>query len=119
MKMYDLKNAETALQKLVNADLPIKIAFGLSNVVDAVDEQLRKFEEFRVNLIKKYGKETEKGFEVQQEHVMTFEKELNELLQLDIDIKDINPINLDLLENSSFSIVELKSLQNLGFISTE
>jgi len=119
MKMYDLKNAETALKKLVNADLPIKIAFSLSNVVDSVDEQLRKFEDFRINLIKKYGDETEKGFEVKPENVGIFENELNELLQLDIDIKGIKTIDMGLLENTSFSIVELKALQNIGFISTE
>jgi len=116
MKMYDLKNAEKALQKLVNADLPIKIAFNLSNIVDDIDTQLKKFEDFRVNLIKKYGTETDKGFEVLPENVSSFEKEFNELLQLDIEFDDISGIDIDLLENVNFSIIEIRSLKNIGFI---
>ena len=116
MKMYDLKNAEKALQKLVNADLPIKTAFKLSNIVDDIDVQLKKFEDFRISLIKKYGSETENGFEVSPEKINEFEKEFNELLQLDVDFSDIEAVNVDLLEDVSFSIIEIKSLKNIGFL---
>ncbi len=119
MKMYDLKNAEPALGKLVNADLPIKTAFKLSNKIDIIDIQLQKFEKFRIDLIKKYGSKTEKGYEVDKDKIRIFENELNDLLQMDIDDIEVEPISINMLENSNFTVIEVKALKNIGFISVE
>jgi len=116
MKLYDIKNAETAFRKLVNADLPIKMCFKLSSVIDEIDLELKRFEDFRINLIKKYGTQDEKGYRLDDDKIHLFETEMNELLSTTIDIKPME-IPIDLLENTHFSVVEIKALSNLGFIS--
>lgn len=122
MKMLDIKNAENALRKLVKADLPIKIAFELSNVVDDIDSELSKLESFRVKLIKKHGKPTEDGgIDVIKENIPMFNDEFVELMNVDVDIK-INPVDIDVFEkidNLKFSVQELKALQKIGLISVE
>jgi len=122
MKMLDIKNAENALRKLVKADLPIKIAFELSNVIDDIDLELSKLESFRVKLIKKHGKPTEDGgMDVPKENMPMFNDEFIELMNVDVDIK-IKPVDIDVFEkidNLKFSVQELKALQKIGFISVE
>jgi len=118
MKLVDIKNAEPALRKLANADLPIKLAFQISSVIDEIDPHLAKFEEFRVSLVKKYGIETENGIEVPQDKIGEFNNEINSLLNAEITAK-VSPINLDDIsevENVKFSVRDLKSLMILGLL---
>lgn len=117
MKMLDLKNAENALHKLVNTDLPVKIAFNLSYVIDKIDAELKRFDDFRIKLVKKYGKETENGFEVLRENSIVFGKDMDELLSTEVDITIPFDISIDLLNDAKFSIIDIKSLIKIGILS--
>jgi hypothetical protein len=117
MKMFVIKNAESALRKLVNAELPIKIAFQISSVVDEIDVHLQKFEEFRINLVKKYGEKTENGIEVKN-NIDEFNKEINDLMNAEITV-NIQPIDINTflnIDNVNLSVTEIKALQQLGLI---
>jgi hypothetical protein len=117
MKMFVIKNAESALRKLVNAELPIKIAFQISSVVDEIDIHLQKFEEFRINLVQKYGEKTENGIEV-KENIEIFNKEITDLMNAEVTV-NIQPIDIDTflsIDSISLSVAEIKALQQLGLI---
>jgi len=118
MKLVDIKNAEPALRKLANAELPIKLVFQISSVIDQIDPHLAKFEEFRVSLVKKYGVETENGIEVPKDKLGEFNDEINSLLNAEITV-NILPIKLESIleaENMKFSVRDLKSLMILGLL---
>jgi hypothetical protein len=117
MKMFVIKNAESALRKLVNAELPIKLAFQISSMVDEIDTHLQKFEEFRVELVKKYGEKTENGIEVKN-NVDEFNKEINDLMNAEVTV-NITPVDMDVfmnIDNVNLSVTEIKALQMLGLI---
>jgi hypothetical protein len=117
MKMFTIKNAAPALRKLVNAELPIKLAFQISSMVDEIDVHLRKFEEFRIELVKKYGEETENGIEVKN-NIDEFNKEINDLMNVEITV-NIIPVDIDIfmnIDNVNLSVADIKTLQILGLI---
>jgi hypothetical protein len=117
MKMFTIKNAESALRKLVNAELPIKLAFQISSMVDEIDTHLQKFEEFRIELVKKYGDETENGIEVKN-NIDEFNKEINDLMNVEITV-NITPVDMDVfmnIDNVNLSVADIKALQILGLI---
>ena len=117
MKMFIIKNAESALRKLVNADLPIKIAFQISSVIDEIDVHLQKFEEFRIDLVQKYGEKTDNGVEV-KENIEEFNKEINDLLNAEVTVT-VQSIDIDTflsIDSVNISVAEIKALQQLGII---
>jgi hypothetical protein len=117
MKMFVIKNAESALRKLVNAELPIKIAFQISSVVDEIDVHLQKFEEFRIGLVQKYGEKTENGIEV-KENIEVFNKEITDLMNAEVAV-NVQPIDMDTflsIDSVNLSVAEIKALQQLGLI---
>jgi hypothetical protein len=117
MKMFTIKNAESTLRKLVNAELPIKLAFQISSMVDEIDTHLQKFEEFRIELVKKYGDETENGIEVKN-NIDEFNKEINDLMNVEITV-NITPVDMDVfmnIDNVNLSVADIKALQILGLI---
>ena len=113
--MLDIKNAESTLFKLVKAELPIKISFELSAIMDDIDVQLKKFEEFRVELVKKYGTETKNGLEVKGDNLAKFQTEMDELLKADVQIGNM-VLPLDSLENTALSVLDIKALKTIGFL---
>ena len=117
MKMLVIKNAESALRKLVNAELPIKIAFQISSVVDEIDVHLQKFEEFRINLVQKFGVKTDNGIEV-KENIEEFNNEITNLLNAEVTV-NIQSIDIDIflnIDSVNLSVAEIKSLQQIGLI---
>jgi len=118
MKMLMIKNAEEALRKLVMAELPIKTAFEVSSTIDSIEPHLKKFEEFRVNLVQKYGSKTDKGFEVLGDNIEKFNEEIQLLLNAEVNI-DIHPIHVnDILGNDSIkmSVRDIKALESIGML---
>ena len=88
IKLSVLVNSKEALQRLIEKELPVKTAFKLNRFIKAVEPELNNFEEQRVKLVKKYGKEDEKGnITVTSDNVEAFISELNDLLEIDVDIK--------------------------------
>lgn len=118
MKLGDLKQIEGILRKVYRLELPIKLAFKFSFLIDEVNKKLDRLEELRVKLVKKYGEQTDKGFTVPDSKVNEFQDEFFDLL--DEEITDIEPINipLELLEDNDIkmSVAELTTLIRLGFM---
>ena len=117
--MLDIINAKNALRKIVNSDLPIKMAFELSSIVDDIENQLNKFEKFRISLFEKYGTKDKKGnISVEKDNLKSFNNEMDDLLNAEVNI-NIKPIKIDdvlSIDGLKLSIRDLKALNNIGLI---
>ena len=51
----DIQNAKDILTRLANTDLPIKTSYLLSKLIKELNNEYNSIEEFRTQLIRKYG----------------------------------------------------------------
>jgi len=95
-KLFEIKNMKEPLTGLIEKEIPVTAAFRLQNLIKAFDEQLQIIEEYRVQLINKFGKKNEeKGeIEVPTKKMKDFMKSMNELLNEEVEI-DYRPININ------------------------
>ena len=63
MRLSQLASPEfkNAVQKLMQAQLPVKTTFRLKKLVVALESELKIFEETRESIVKEYGEKTESG----------------------------------------------------------
>lgn len=118
IKLGDLKNVENIILRIINAELPIKLAFQINLMVDDLDEKLTKLENFRIGLVKKYGEEDKDGnMQVLPKNMKDFSQELKELMDSDVDFKPVK-IPLDVFETANIKVTvkELNALIKAGFI---
>jgi len=112
-------NLHLALAKLNAQTLPLKTAFALKGIQKKMQEELVKYEECRKEALQKYGKKDEAGNLVlgennsvtfDDEQRMEFIKELNELVNIEI---EVGKISVDALGDAKISVEELMSLDGL------
>ena len=118
IKLGDLKNVENIILRIINAELPIKLAFQINLMVDDLDEKLTKLENFRIGLVKKYGEEDKNGnMQVLPKNMKDFSQELKELMDSDVDFKPVK-IPLDVFDSANIKVTvkELNALIKAGFI---
>lgn len=118
VKLGDLKNVENIILRIINAELPIKLAFQINLMVDDLDEKLTKLENFRIGLVKKYGEEDKNGnMQVSPKNMKDFSQELKELMDSDVDFKPVK-IPLDVFDSANIKVTvkELNALIKAGFI---
>jgi hypothetical protein len=86
---------KSALTKLNQQQLPLKVAYKLKGTISRIDEEQKKYEEIRLSALTKYGKKAEDGTLVSDENgnvalegedASSFVKDLNDLLTLDIEL---------------------------------
>lgn len=93
-----LENAE-ALSNLLKQNMPVQLAYKLSKLSKAINDELKHFEEQRNNLIIKYGKETDGNYQIDpedKEAVKNYINDLNKLAEVEIEIA-YKPIKIDQL----------------------
>ena len=114
MKMVNIVNAQPALEKIASVDLPLKLLYSLTKLMEKLEREMRFFNEERDRLIIKYGEQEEDGtFRIPGESVEDFQREANELADIDVEW-DVTPIAMPLLDGLKLSYNELKMLE--GFI---
>jgi len=59
LKLRDLRDAQESLKKLLNQDVPARVAFQLSKLARAANAELTTYGEIRQKLVRKYGKAIE------------------------------------------------------------
>ncbi|WP_115716773.1 hypothetical protein [Amedibacterium intestinale] len=101
-------NAQIALNKLSNADLPIKTAYAVKKNVDALKKQIAFISERRNELIRKYGKEDMIDKE-DKEAIEKFVNDFNEILGIEEEI-EISTIDVEKLEDVKISASDLEAL---------
>ena len=114
MKLINVVNAQPALEKIASVDLPLKLLYSLTKLMEKLEREMRFFNEERDKLIMKYGEQEDDGtFRIPGDKVADFQREANELADIDVEW-DVVPIVLPLLDNLALSYNELKMLE--GFI---
>lgn len=113
-------NFHSALDKLAAESLPLKLAFRLKGIVKTVREQFANYEEVRKAALTRHGRKNEDGSFVMDEHnnvlfeqdkLAEFAKEINELVNMDIELPTISVSELG--DKISLNLQEIEMLDGL------
>lgn len=100
MKLKKIIETSDALSQLANLSLPAIKAFELKKFINLIDEEIKIFFEIKDNFIKSLWEEIEWWYKVKDENIDKFTKEIDLLLDKDIDITipsiSINDIKWDI-----------------------
>ena len=119
VKISELLNSTETLQKLSQKDFKAKLAWSISRLLKSAENEIQGFNDTRMNLIKKYGEKDENGELITDENgnckieagtVNDFNKELNELLDAEVEI-NANKIDFDLLGDIEFTPSDMAMLE--------
>jgi len=111
---------QAALKKLSTQDIPLKSAFKLKGVIKQVNEALTNYENVRVDALKRFGEKNDSGdlvvgeggsVKLSEDNAAGFVKELNELLNSDIDVGSVKVSELG--DKLSIGTTELMALEDL------
>ena len=119
VKISELLNSTETLQKLSQKDFKAKLAWSIARLLKAAEAEIQSFNDTRMNLIKKYGEKDENGelitdesgnCKIQADDVDIFGKELNELVESEVEI-NANKIKMNLLEDIDFTPSDMAVLE--------
>ncbi len=118
MKMQHLQQIESVIPKLINIDLPVKLAYQLNILMDDIDKHLTRLHEFRVMFMNKYGERIDDGqIRIKRDKVIEFDAGMAELLEEEIDVQPVQiPLSLLLETTIKFTVLEIESLKKSGFL---
>lgn len=92
-----LIESRPSLEKLFNANLPIKTSFRLRKIISKINDELKHFEEERIKLAKTLGAEEEGKFTIKGEgNLNKFRDAMAELLKEEIEM-EFDAISVDSL----------------------
>lgn len=114
MKLTNRKilNDSNFLGGLIHKQLPIKVSYAIAKNVSKIEKELEIYNKERQKLLDKYCVKDEKGnlvidesnnYSIEEEYIDICNKELNELLDIEVDI-DIHKFNESDLLNSNCEI---------------
>lgn len=120
VKISELIDNTEVLQKLSRTSLKAKTAWQVARILKAADKEVQEFNETRMNLIKKYGEKDESNelitdesgnCKIVPEHLVDFTKELNELVNTEVEI-NANKVTINDLENIDFTPGDMVQLES-------
>lgn len=115
MKLRKIIETSNSLSELSNLSIPAIKAFELKKFLKSIDEEVKTFWETRDEVVKKYWTEKEKWvFNVKDEFINDFTKEIDQLLDKEINI-EIPQISLQDIKWD----VKTSMLMQLDYIITE
>lgn len=113
ISLKELLESVDSLSKLINKELPVKAAYRLGRLTKAVRSELDQFNLTRNTLLKKYGKEKDGQYQIDTEDKKaqeSFNKEIDELLNLEIKINDYEKISIEELGDIKLSPIDMNYL---------
>jgi hypothetical protein len=104
IKLEQMVMAMEPLQRIFLESLPIRTTFRLKKIVKLIDENLKDYNESRLDLLKKYGVENPEtgGYDIPEENRELIEKEHTELLNTEVSLA-FEPLSIDLFGNIQIS----------------
>ena len=102
-------NDSNFLASLMHIQFPVKISYAISKNISKLESDLKIYNSEREKIINKYCKKDEEGnlvidesnnYSIEEEYIDICNKELNELLDIEVDI-DIHKFNESDLLNSN------------------
>lgn len=126
--MFEIIQIPGLFSKLRGQDLPMRTAYNLNKIADAIDKETKFYYEELKKIFSKYGEVDEEGKPVFSDSDKRMrkikddcheeaQKELNELTTLEVEFEDRFQIPLSSLEKLEISIDELRPL--IPFITEE
>ena len=97
--------SETVLQGALKQKTSLKLKVYLQRLNKVVSEELKLYEDAKMELWKKYGEEKEGNIEISSENIPDFNKELNELLTAE------KEINVSELWGADLKLEHLESIE--------
>ena len=101
------------LNKLIKLDLPVKTSFSLFKTTKEIEKVVAIFNEAKLSLFKKHGKELEWGkIEIEKDKVQNFQTDLVELLNIE------QEVNIELLDPKIIEESDIKlSVEDIAILS--
>lgn len=107
--IFQIKNAEPVLSKLVNEKLPVKASFRITKIINSITKDLEHFETFRTQLFDKYGEMQDDSTKViKPENQDAFLQEINSLLREEVELPDVK-LSLEDLGDIKITPAELSA----------
>jgi len=87
----EIFDAREPLQKLIEKELPVKVAYGLAKMSNRLNEQFKIIEDVRQGLIRKYGEADEEhpqkmAVKLESENYPKFVAEMSELMNQEVEV---------------------------------
>tara|TARA_Y100001951_G_C11214745_1_gene225116 strand:- start:230 stop:595 length:366 start_codon:yes stop_codon:yes gene_type:complete len=114
VKLVQIVNSTDAMNKIATQPMKAAVSFKVAKNLKSLSEELAIFEQSRGDLIRKYGKEDDKGnvaIEPSTKGMAEFQKELGELLNLEVDLNGFKKIKLSNLSKCELTPQEMASLE--------
>jgi len=114
VKLGQIVNSTEAMNKIATQPMKAAISFSVAKNLKAISEELAIFEQSRGDLIRKYGKKDDEGnvsIEPNAKGMEGFQKELGELLNLEVDLNGFKKIKLSNLSKCELTPQEMASLE--------
>ena len=117
MKIKEIYELNEGLKAIVDKELPIKMAFLIQKNMSMMEDEIKNAEVIRQKIIKKYEDEEatknlkEQGkIQLKKDKLEDFNKEFNELMEQEVDIK-LKKIKIDDLDGITMKPVDLNRLR--------
>lgn len=117
MKLYELVKAEPALKKISSQNLPMKVLHSVYCLTKKLNENLEFYYTERGEICRKYAEEKDGRFVPKPEYKSEFEKQMLELLNLDVEIGGIKPVKIPADDKLRLSCDDLAAIEE--FITIE
>lgn len=106
----EIFTAKAPITKLMNQSLPLKASYRLSKMVDKLNEEYNRINDFQKKTMLKYGSEKDGIIQVDEDKAEDYRKEFEELLEEEIELP-FDPIGIELLgTEAKLSAMEMRAL---------
>jgi len=115
VKLGQIVNSVEALNKVAQQPMKAAASFRVAKNLKQLSEELAVYEQSRGDLIRKYGKENEEdgsfAIKPDSKELPLFQKEMNELLSVDVDLNGFKKIKLTQLSKCELSPQDMASIE--------
>lgn len=108
LTIKEILEASPILKKITSFPLSAKVSYNIVRNMRKIEHEIKPFEESRLQLVHKYGKESEDGkISVTEENLENFYRDVASLLEEEVEV-DIRPIKIDQLEEVKLTPNEIQ-----------
>lgn len=107
MNMKTLVDALPSIRKIAGQDLHAKTLYRVKRLLDRFDRELKAYDETREKLIEKYCDRKEGKVISKPDRAAEFEREMRELLNMDVDMNGVQPVEIPAEEDMRISYTDL------------
>ena len=107
MIMKTLVDALPSIRKIAGQDLHAKTLYRVSLLLDRFDRELKAYDETREKLIEKYCDRKDGKVSPKPDRAAEFEREMRELLNMDVDMNGVQPVEIPAEEDVRISYTDL------------